>query len=122
MRPILVAALVALLAACASTPPAKPTAQVAPPAADSKVAAASHAPAKEEFGTIDASNIADAQQAGYRVINDNGQKLYCKKDVVTGTRLGKRTTCLTAAQLEEISAKGREVVHPTQLPAYAPQP
>src|SRR6185437_1267396 len=52
-------------------------------------------------GRVSGENIAEAQKAGYRVINQNGQPLYCRKDPVTGSRLQMRTQCLTQQQLDE---------------------
>lgn len=117
MRFIIAAAAAVLLAACASTQSTKPAAKaIAPPAK----ATASGAPAAtpDKFATIDGTNIVEAQKAGYKVVNDNGQNLFCKRDLVTGTRLKYRTTCLTAAQLQEVAAKGRESVTPAQIPYY----
>jgi hypothetical protein len=48
---------------------------------------------------VDASNVADVQAAGYTIVNKNGEKLYCRKDPVTGSRVEFQTTCLTAQEL-----------------------
>jgi hypothetical protein len=42
-----------------------------------------------------------AQAAGYKLVNKDGKELFCKKEMVTGSRLATRTRCLTLAQLEE---------------------
>jgi hypothetical protein len=67
-----------LLAGCASHEPAEPPA--------------------DKFAQIDASNIADAQKAGYKIVNENGNTMYCRKDHVLGSRVKYVTTCLTQAQ------------------------
>jgi hypothetical protein len=41
-----------------------------------------------------------AQAAGYKLVNKDGKELFCKKEMVTGSRLATRTRCLTLAQLE----------------------
>ncbi len=40
-------------------------------------------------------------EAGYRVVNRKGEQLYCKREVVTGSRTNVAETCLTAAQMEK---------------------
>lgn len=66
------------LAGCAGTPKeATPTA------------------AAERQVPVDATNIVDAQKAGYKVVNENGKTLYCKKDLNTGSHVRTTTTCLT---------------------------
>jgi hypothetical protein len=48
---------------------------------------------------VDASNAADVQAAGYKIVNKDGEKLYCRKDPITGSRVQFQTTCLTAQEL-----------------------
>jgi hypothetical protein len=59
---------------------------------------------------VDASNIAEAQAAGYRIVNQDGKTLYCRKSFVTGSRLDTKTSCLTAAQWAELSRSSGTVV------------
>jgi hypothetical protein len=116
MRSILVVA--ALLAACSSTPP-QPASPAPPPAAPAVHAVApTDKPAEDKFATIDATNIAEAQKAGYKVVNENGQQLFCRRKPITGTRLKQKTTCLTAEQMREEANKARDAVTPSQIPAY----
>src|SRR5512134_1407628 len=49
----------------------------------------------------DGDALLRAQAAGYKLVNKDGKELYCKKEMVTGSRLATRTRCLTLAQLEE---------------------
>ncbi len=49
----------------------------------------------------DADALLRAQAAGYKLVNKDGRELFCKKEMVTGSRLATRTRCLTLAQLEE---------------------
>jgi hypothetical protein len=120
MRLIAVAATAALLTACAGTPRSAPApaAKAPPPAADALTATAKPGTQSDEFATIDANNIVEAQRAGYKVVNEKGKQLYCKRDLVTGTRLKYKTRCLTAEQMQAVSAQGRDAVTPKQIPYY----
>jgi hypothetical protein len=125
---------VILLTACASAPKAPPTAAPAPTSAPASAAAptptsstgaafvgapgkAADAAASEkgEFDTINAANIAEAQKAGYKVVNQDGETLLCRKTKESGTRVRYLTTCLTAARWKEQADAGREAVHQPQL-------
>jgi hypothetical protein len=121
MRFVLVAASVALLAACASQPPAKPAtvAQASPPASSQTSTAHPSTPANaaqgDKFATIDATNLVEAQKAGYKVVNDKGAPLLCRRDHPTGTRLKEVTTCLT---LEEWRSANRNARDAMDKPMY----
>jgi len=65
---------------------------------------------------VDASNIVEAQQAGYKIVNKSGEQLYCRKELLTGTRLKTRTSCLTAAQWDELATHARDVITDTSRP------
>ena len=71
---------------------------------------------------VDASNIVEAQQAGYKVVNKNGEPLYCRKTFLTGSRLKSTTSCLTAAQWSELSEHARNVITETSRPAQTNTP
>src|SRR5262245_35043515 len=60
---------------------------------------------------VDASNVVEAQAAGYRIVNKQGQTLYCRKEYLTGSRLKTTTSCLTAAQWSELSARSRDLIN-----------
>ena len=85
---------VLLLAACAT--------EKAPP----------EAPPTKKFDHIDASNIEAAQAAGYKIVDQNGTKMYCRKDAQLGTRLKTKVTCLTEAEWASAQQAGREMVRP----------
>jgi len=74
-----------LLAACASSPPTGPA------------AVGSLAPANEEEEILLA--VQEAVDKGYKVVTENGQTLYCRKDLKTGSRVQSNLTCLTEGQL-----------------------
>ena len=73
--PLFVAAL--LLTACAGTPPASNSAGAR---------------------IIDANQVAEMQRIGYTVTDKNGQKLYCRKSLQTGSHINTSTACLTEEQ------------------------
>jgi hypothetical protein len=119
MRLIFATAIAALLAACAGTAPQKPAQTRAPePSATPQAAAPTSTPSSDKLGTIDATNLVEAQKAGYKIVNENGQQLFCRRETVTGTRLQHRTTCLTAQQLTEMNAKAAEAMRGSPLPNY----
>ncbi len=103
---------VVVLAACASAPKAPPT--PAPTAAATEAASSA-----KQLDQIDASNIAEAQAAGYKVVNEKGNTLLCKKSLLTGTRLQYVTTCLTAMEWKENSDAARAAVKPN--PVWKPE-
>ena len=78
-------ALALLLAGCASQPTTAPA------------TAGSHAPASEENEVLLA--VQEAVAKGYKVVTDDGQTLYCRKDRKTGSRVQSNLTCLTGDQL-----------------------
>ncbi|HUK01216.1 MAG TPA: hypothetical protein VLW26_02960 [Steroidobacteraceae bacterium] len=53
---------------------------------------------------VDATNVEDAEKAGYTVINKNGEKLYCQRNLATGSHIQKETRCLTEAEVKELEA------------------
>jgi hypothetical protein len=48
---------------------------------------------------VDASNVEAVQRAGYKVVNKDGQKVYCRTDMITGSHVRTKTTCLTEQEL-----------------------
>jgi len=87
--------------------PAEGAAAPANPAATPAVAAKAEAaePAKggkaaEDLKGADNDALLRAQAAGYKLVDKDGKQVFCKKEMVTGSRLATRTRCLTLAQLE----------------------
>jgi hypothetical protein len=100
MRWVVLTSIV-LMAGCASSVPKEP-------------------PVEKEV-PIDATNIVPAQKAGYKVVNQDGQTLYCKRNLKTGTRLNRETACLTEKewqQLTEDSKRGVEAMRRTTPPRH----
>jgi len=87
---IMIAGVIAVLAAgCATTPKEPPATKVVP---------------------IDASNIAEAQAAGYKVVNKDGQDLLCRKELLTGSHARYRTSCLTPDEWKTLADTQRSTV------------
>jgi hypothetical protein len=75
------------------------------------IAACAHLqPLETKPMTVDTSNIVKAQEAGYQIVNQNGAKLYCRKDLTTGTRIAHTTVCLTEPEWEQLRAATRATV------------
>jgi len=87
-RLIFVAGTLAAVAACAPNPP-KP----ATPAAEQV-----SSQAVKDAG-LTGDKIVALQHAGYKIVDQNGQKLYCSTDPKTGSRIQKDNTCLTEKEL-----------------------
>ena len=66
---------------------------------------------------VDASNIAEAQAAGYKIVNKNGEQLLCRKTLLTGSRLKSTTSCLTQAQWTELNARSRDLLNEGARPS-----
>jgi|HubBroStandDraft_1064217.scaffolds.fasta_scaffold1155953_1 hypothetical protein len=92
---------VAALAACAGQP-SNPPAHYAPEATTAALAAAGAAPSDPL-----AERLAAAKKLGYTVVNTDGELLYCRSDLKTGSHVQKETTCLTAAQLDHLHDQSR---------------
>jgi hypothetical protein len=118
MKTIAFVILSGLIAACATQKHAPPTAAVADP--HLKIATDAGAAASAPAGTIPVSVAPAADQAadssnvvnenlvrhGFKPIHQNGQLLYCRSEVLTGTHFP-QTVCLTEAQLRA-SERGRQ--------------
>lgn len=59
---------------------------------------------------IDGKNIAEAQAAGYKVVNEKGKTLLCRKDPITGSHARFRTTCMTEQEWEQLAKDNRSNV------------
>ncbi len=82
-----------VLAACAGQPTEPPVTPV--------VKASERAPVKAD-GTLDTKVLADARKLGYKVVNENGETLYCRTENKMGSRVEKETICLTPKQIDEL--------------------
>jgi hypothetical protein len=94
-------ATASVIVGCAGQP-THPTAAAAPPVTSQPAVAtqvaASNAPVTRQV-PVDASNVAEVQRAGYKIVNKDGVKLFCRTDPITGSRVRTVTTCLTEQEL-----------------------
>jgi len=51
----------------------------------------------------EALDLAKARQLGYRIVDKNGEAVYCHDSVATGSHLRKETICLTKQQWQDVS-------------------
>ena len=68
---------------------------------------------------VDSSNIVEVQKAGYKIVTKDGQKLYCKRDLNTGSHLRYTTSCLTEQEwtaMGDAARRGVETIRRTQAP------
>jgi|SRR5580698_5739516 hypothetical protein len=112
-----------------SATPLAPASAAAPPAA----APAATTPAATQYvsstgqkltqmqstgdATADQQRISDAKKAGYKLVNTNGEELFCRTDPIIGSRVQKQTTCMTAKQLDDMHEQLRLGL--TKLPGQA---
>jgi hypothetical protein len=107
----------AVTAARPAPPPAESTTVSAdatqPAAAPAAANEASNAPAEAK---LDADTILAAQKAGYKIKNEDGQTLLCRKDQQTGSRVRYTTSCLTAQEwrrLQDSNAHALKIIERT---------
>ncbi|MEP7244711.1 MAG: hypothetical protein ABI885_13665 [Gammaproteobacteria bacterium] len=103
----LVGPLVAALGACAGSPPVRTAStEAAAPVARSAPAMPADAVVERQV-KVDATNIVEVQKAGYKIVNEDGKTLYCRRDLNTGSHLRSTTTCLTETELNEALERSR---------------
>jgi hypothetical protein len=104
---------------------ATPVATAAPVAASAPVATQYISPTGAKLtemsttgnATTDDKRISDAKKAGYKLVNTNGEELFCRTDPIIGSRVQKQTTCMTAKQLDDMHEQLRLGL--TKLPGQA---
>lgn len=85
----------------APTPESAPVpAQADAAAAPAAKSDAAKSDAADDTKRADNDALLRAQAAGYKLVNKDGREIFCKKEMVTGSRLATRTRCLTLAQIE----------------------
>jgi len=80
-----------LIGGCASQP-------AGPPTRSSPAAAAPTA-------AIEAQRLAQARNLNLKVVDKDGQRLFCRSNFVTTSRIQRDTTCYTADQLDKMEAQ-----------------
>jgi len=121
MRSIVMIIALVGLAGCSTQPQTVETKSVPVGAAPSTPAPVATAPAAATPPA--APTVAKKVPSGYRLVKRNGQELYCRSEVLLGSRFPEKM-CFTKAQLEEIEKrtdsamddleKGRKVCVGTQ--------
>ena len=62
-----------------------------------------------------------AKKLGYTLVKIDGQDMYCRTSVKTGSRLQKETVCLTAADIDILRQQTRERLSNPNMQARPPQ-
>ena len=97
-------------APAAATAPAAPAASTAPATATDTAAAKTAPPEKPAVDP----DVMHFMQEGYKPEMRHGQELYCKKEVVLGSRLNAQKTCGTIAELRLLERRTRLDVEQSQ--------
>ncbi len=58
----------------------------------------------------DAQRVALALKHGYKVVNSDGEVMYCRSDFATASHIQKNTVCLTAKQMDEIDQDNQRLL------------
>lgn len=81
-----------IVGGCASQPSSPPTPLSSPAAA---------APTAD----IEAQRLAQARNLNLKIVNKDGQQLFCRSNYITTSRIQRDTTCYTADQLDKLEAQ-----------------
>jgi hypothetical protein len=106
--------------ASARSPPSAPSAPSAPAAAAPTPAPATPAPATPQAAPAAAATPAiDPEEKrllaeGYRMQMRHGEKMFCRREEVLGSRLEGKMSCTTAAQLQATRDRAREAAERAQ--------
>jgi len=69
---------------------------------------------------LEKQHLAEAIKYGYKVVNKDGETLYCRSDWATGSHIQKSTVCLTAQQLDDLNQRNdRDYSIPNRSPVSA---
>ena len=94
--------LVLIMVGCATAPPPA-AAPVATPASTAPVAAAPAAPAPTTHvvpvSQLTAEEIVGLKRLGYKLVDSNGETLYCSTDIKLGSRLQHDNVCMTEREM-----------------------
>jgi hypothetical protein len=110
MRAIMLASAL-VIAGCASQPGAT---------APAPVTVTDHPQQTAAAGDLDEKWLARAIKRGYKVVNTNGEILYCRSDFATGSRIQTTTVCLTARQLDEKDQRTQRELATPNAPITVP--
>jgi hypothetical protein len=109
--------IVALIAAGCAGAPSEPPTRVITKASQT---VPDPPPAAKGSG-IDPQLVADAKRRGYSLVNQNGEILYCRQNLRTGSHLTSDVTCLTEKELTQLHEQTQRDLHNTQIQVPPPQ-
>jgi chemotaxis protein histidine kinase CheA len=90
-----------------AAPNATATAASTTDAAKASPAAPKATPAAPSEMT-DEQRVAEAKKMGYRIVNENGETLYCQKSMATGSHVRRETTCLTQKEMDFLRQQSQD--------------
>ena len=83
---------------CASQPSGSPTSLSTAPSVPSSAVA-------KPTGSVEEQRLAAAKNLNMKVIDRDGQQLFCRSNLVTGSHIQRDVTCYTADQLDHMQAQ-----------------
>jgi hypothetical protein len=86
------AAILLLASGCATNGTGKP-------AGDSAAAGQAIPSSVAKQAHLSGADIVALQHAGYKIVNQNGQTMYCNTDPRTGSRIAKDNICMTEQEM-----------------------
>lgn len=96
MRALVICILAIAATACASAPKTEQAATGAAPAAASQ--------------DLTGEKLMAAQAAGYEIKDVNGEKMYCRREMQTGSHARYKTACMTQREWEQLAQISRQRV------------
>jgi hypothetical protein len=119
MRTILLAGIL-VIGGCAAQPSttAPATAAAAAPGA---AAAAGQPQQTASDDELEKKRLAEAIKHGYKVVNTNGEVLYCRSDLATASHIQMNTVCLTARQIDQLDQRNQRDLGMPNTPINMPK-
>src|SRR5450631_4818172 len=115
--------LTAMMAAgCASQPP-QTHLSTAPVPAPTSTPYISPSGAAQPTGDVEAQRLAAAKNLNLKVINKDGQELFCRSNLVTGSHISRDTRCYTAEQVDRMQEQTQRDLEQTYIrPPFSQTP
>jgi hypothetical protein len=110
---------VCIVAGCAGEPGKPPPMREAAfqPAAPQPVASIQPS---DKSGSGEAKRALEARKQGFTLVTKNGDVLYCRTDLKTGSHVAKETTCLTEKQLDDLHQQTNQALQNYLKPQLPP--
>lgn len=107
-----------IIAGCAGQPSKLPSIrEAASPTASPRPAASP----SDQSGSVAGKRVLEAKKQGFKLVNKDGDVLYCRTELKTGSHVVKETTCLTEEQLDEVHQQTNQDLR-NQLRPQLPPP